>query len=138
MFLNSVHEQCPNSDPKQCTVTKPGWVHSAHTQNPGRAHTACVVPMSWALLRAQQACRARSQRRSRACWVCTCRDTPRQPAPQDSTSLRCRDIKAARIMSRHHIGVVTPPRPLHVATSNRCRDIVSPAQSPSQVATSFF
>ena len=59
MFLNSVHEQCPNSDPKQCTVTKLGWVHSAHTQNPGRAHTARVVPMSWALLRAQQACRAR-------------------------------------------------------------------------------
>ena len=78
--MNSVHEQCPNSDPKQCTVTKLGWVHSAHTQNPGRTHTARAMPMSWALLCAQQACRAhvaRSQRRSRACWACTCRDPPR-------------------------------------------------------------
>ena len=57
--------------------------------------------------------------------------------PQVATSLRCRDTKAARIMSRHQIGVTTPPRPhhvatpprqLHVATSNRCRDIVSPDQ----------
>ena len=58
-----------NSDYKQCTESKLGWVHSAHTQNPGRAHTARAVPRSWALLRAQQAGRvyvARSQRRSRA------------------------------------------------------------------------
>ena len=98
----------PNSDCKQCTKSKLGWVHSAHTQNPSRAHTARVVPMSWALLRAQQACRARSQRRSRACWACTCRDTLRQPAPRsrphfDGATSRqpesCRDIKS---MSRHH------------------------------------
>ena len=63
--MNSALEQCPNSDPKQCTVTKLGWVQSAHTQNPGRMHTERAVPMSWALLRAQQACRTRSQRRSR-------------------------------------------------------------------------
>ena len=90
MFLNSVHEQCPNSDPKQCTVKKLGWVHSAHTQNPGRAHTARAVPMSWAY------------------WACTCCDTPRQPAPRSrphfdvATSRKpksCRDIKS---MSRHH------------------------------------
>ena len=41
--MNSLHEQCPNSDPKQCPVTKLGRVHSAHTQNPGRAHTAPAV-----------------------------------------------------------------------------------------------
>ena len=61
--MNSVHEQCPNSDPKQCTESKMGWVHSAHTQNPGRAHTARTMPRSWALLRA---CRAHNQRKSRA------------------------------------------------------------------------
>ena len=66
MFVNSVHEQCPNSDPKQCTVTKLGWMHSAHTQNPGRTHTARAVPMSWALLCAQQACRAHVERAASA------------------------------------------------------------------------
>ena len=126
----------PNSDCKQCTESKLGWVHCAHTQNPGRAHTARTVPRSWALLRAHcprsaqvvgaaartasrsRACRAHSQHRSCAQAACT----------QVATSLRCRDTKAARIMSRHQIGVATPPRPLHVTTSNRCRDIVSPAQ----------
>ena len=122
MFLNSVHEQYPNSDPKQCTVTKLGWVHSAHTQNPGRAHTAHAVPMLWALLRAQQSCRTRSQRRSHICWACTCHDTPRQPAPRSrphfdvATSRQpksCRDIKSMsrhhsdHSMSRHQIGVAT-------------------------------
>ena len=42
-----------NSDCKQCTESKLGWVHSAHTQNPGRVHTALAVPRSWTLLRAQ-------------------------------------------------------------------------------------
>ena len=41
-------------------------------------------------------------------------------------------------MWRHQIGVVTPLRPLQVATSKRGRDTVSPAQPPSQVVTSFF
>ena len=56
----------PNSDCKQCTESKLGWVHSAHIQNPGRAHTSRALPRSWVMLRAQQAGRARSQRRSRA------------------------------------------------------------------------
>ena len=135
--MNSVLEQCPNSDPKQYTVTKLGWVHSAHTQNPGRAHTVRVVPMSWALLRAQQACHAQPVQVARMLGVHLSRHV-QAACPQVATSLRCRDIKAAKIMSRHQISVATPPRPLHVATSNRCRDSVSPAQSPSQVATSFF
>ena len=80
MLMNSVHEQCPNSDPKQCTVTKLGCVHSAHTQKPGRESTlraqcpgrgrccarnaqvvgaaARAMPRSWALLRAQPTGRA--------------------------------------------------------------------------------
>ena len=126
MFLNSVHEQCPNSYPKQCTVTKLGWVHSAHTQNLGRAHTARAVPMSWALLRAQQACREHVARaagagRAHARRALVATRPGSLPPGRDLTS-----------MSRHQ------GSQNHVATSNRCRDIVSPAQSPSQVATSFF
>ena len=136
-------EQCPNSDPKQCTVTKLGWLHSAHTENPGRAHTARTVPMSWALLLAQQAYRASSQRRSRAYWVCTFRNTPRQPAPRPrphfdvATSRQpesCRDIKS---MSRHH------PEHSRSQPQISCRDTVSPAQPQArsrhqnQVATSW-
>ena len=111
MLLNSVHEQCPNSDPKQCTVTKLGWVHYAHTQNPGRAHSAHVVGAA-----------ARTASRSRTCRACTCRNTPRQPAPRsrphfDVTTSRqpesCRNIKS---MLRHR------GSQKHVATSNRCHD----------------
>ena len=78
----------PNSDCEQCTESKLGCVHSAHTQNPCRERTLCVVPRSWALLRAHQADRARMRawssagvRRSRACWACAGRNTPRQPVP---------------------------------------------------------
>ena len=120
MFLNSVHEHCPNSDLKQYTVTKLGWVHSAHTQNPGRAHSANVLGAAARTSGLSHACRTRSQRRSRACWACTCRDTPRKPAlGQVATSFQvatswklapCRDIK---LVSRHQISV---------ATSNWCRD----------------
>ena len=103
MFLNSVHEQCPNSDPKQCTVTKLGWVHSTHTQNPGRAHTARAVPMSWALLRAQQACHAHV---ARMLSVHLSQYNPGSlPPGRNLTS-----------MSRHQ------GSQNHVATSNRCRD----------------
>ena len=60
--------------------------------------------------------------RSRACWACTCRDTPRQPAPKSrphfdvATSRQhesCRNIKSVsrhhpdHSMSRHQIGVAT-------------------------------
>ena len=126
MFLNSVHEQCPNSDPEQYTVTKLGWVHNAHTQNPGRAHTARAVPMSWALLRAQQACRVRSQGRSLSCWACTYRDMPRQHAPRLGRDIvPGRDLLEASPMSRHQIGVATPLRTIQVATSRRGRDTAS-------------
>ena len=139
----------PNSDCKQCTESKLGWVHCAHTQNPSRAHTARVVPRSWALLRAQQAgCAhvAHSQCRSRACWACTCRDTPRQPASRsrphfDVATPRqpesCHDIKSVsrhhpdHSMSRHQIGVATSfllPIPRQVATSRPGRDL--PGEEP--------
>ena len=150
MFLNSVHEQCPNSDPKQYTVTKLGWVHSAHTQNPGRAHTARAVPMSWALLRAQPAQVApmlgvHLSRHAQA----ACPRPGRDIVPG-------RDLLEASLMSRHHSGQSRPRPPggvaapllcphrcpcsdlammsrhqacsataTHVATSNSCRDVAS-------------
>ena len=124
--MNSVHEQCPNSDHKQFTLSKVGWVHSAYTQNPGRAHTARAMPMSWALLCAQQACRvhvmrAASAGRAHAGRALVATRPGSLPPGRDLTS-----------MSRHQ------GSQNHVATSNRCRDIVSPAQSPSQVVTSYF
>ena len=127
----------PNSDCKQCTESKLGWVHCAHAQNPGRAHIARAVPRSWALLRAQQAnCahvaraaragRARSQHRSRACWACTCPDMPRQPALRSGRDIvPGRDLLEASPMSRHQIGVATPLRTIQVATSRRGRDTAS-------------
>ena len=113
--MNSVHEQCPNSDPKQCTVTKLGCVHSAHTQKPGRAHTARVVPRSWALLRARQASRTRMHAWSRA-QLRLVRLPPSRPKAQVMTP---NHHKAAKTMSRHQIGVATPLKPIQVATSKR-------------------
>ena len=143
-------------------------MHSAHTQDPGRAHTARTVPMSWALLRAQQACRARSQRRSSAQRAQVTRIAPRSwahvatsfPCPVPSQVVTsspgrnlleanpCRDIKlvsrhcsvhsrsrppngvatpflllSPQAMSRHQIGVATPPRPIQVATPKLGRDL---------------
>ena len=116
----------PNSDCKQCTESKLGWVHCEHTQNPGHAHTARAVPKSWALLRAQQAGRARSQRRSRAYWACTCRDTPRKPAPRSGRDIvPGRDLLEASPMSRHQIGVATSLRTIQVTTSRWGHDTAS-------------
>ena len=165
--MNSAHEQLPqtvtaNSALNQnwvgCTVRTP--------QNPGRAHTAGLVPRSWALLCTRQAGHARMRALSRA-KLRLLRLPPSLPNAQVATpnSNRLgRDLKsmsrpafalstetplsrpktlvttpnhhtAARIMSRHQIGVATPLKPLQVANSKRSRDTVSPAQSPSQVAT---
>ena len=86
-----------------CTVRTPRTqvACTLRAQCPCRGVVARTASLS-------RACRARSQRRSRACWACTCRDTPRQPAPRSrshfdvATSRQpesCRDIKS---MSRHH------------------------------------
>ena len=109
MFFNSVHEQCSNSDPKQCTVTKLGLVHSAHTQNPGHAHTAGAVPMSWALLRAQQACRAHVARAASA---------GRAHAGRALVATRPSSLPQAR--SRHRSRSRPPGSQPCVATSNWC------------------
>ena len=101
----------PNSDFKQCTESKLGWVHSAHTQNPGCgrccAHSKLVARMS----RAQPAQVARSAcvgRPHSAQAVGTCRDLPSLSSPNPS-----RDIVSK---SR------PPGRVTHVATSIWCRD----------------
>ena len=107
MFLNSVHEQCPNSDPKQCTITKLGWVHSAHTQNPGRVCT----------LRAQCSCRGRCCAHSKL--IAHAASAGRAPAGRALLATRPGSLPPGRdltLMSRHQ------GSQNHVATSNRCRD----------------
>ena len=58
--------------------------------------------------------------------------------PQVATSLRCRDIKAARIMSRHQIDVATPRRTLQVATSRRGRDTKPPVANAPRLRRPFL
>ena len=48
----------PNSDCEQCTESKLGWVHSAHTQGPGCTHTTprlcarrALGALSWLIVR---------------------------------------------------------------------------------------
>ena len=88
-------------------------MHNAHTYNPGHTHTTRAVPISWALLRSQQACRTHV---ARMLGLHLSRHA-QAACPQVATSLRCRDIKAARIMSRHQIMSRPPGRP------SLCRDI---------------
>ena len=146
-----------NSDLKQCTITKLGWVHSAHTQNPGCARTARAMPMSWVLLRAQQACRAHVARAASAgrahagCALIATRSGSLPPG-RDLTSLsrhqgsqnhvatpnRCRDIEVDRNMSRHQIDVATPPRTFQVATSKRGRDTKPPVANPPRSQRPFL
>ena len=149
MFLNSIHEQCPSSDPKQCTVTKLGWVHSAHTQNPGRARSAHVVGTAARTASLSRACRARSQRRSRMSRALVPTRPGSLPPGRDLTSMsrhqgsqnhvatsnRCRDIEVAKNMSRHQIDVATPTRTLRVATSNFMSRHRLSCPASSQVAT---
>ena len=102
-----------------------------------RTQVARTVPMSWALLRAQQAGRAHVVRTVSAgrahaghALVATrpgslrpgrnLTSMSRHQGSQNhvATSNRCRDIEVARNMSRHQIDVTTPPRTLQVATPN--------------------
>ena len=111
-----------NSDCKQCIESKLGWVHSAHTQSPGRAHTACAVPRSWALLRAQLTGRAHVALTASACHALA--------------GVRwSRHAQAAYPRSRPHFDAATSRQP------ESCRDIKSVPRhcfscpAPSQVAT---
>ena len=113
--MNSVHEQCPNSDLKQCTVTKLGWVHSAHTQNQGRAHNKLVARMSRAHP-AQVAGSACAGRVHSAQVVGECHDLLPLPSPRPGRDITSRSRP--------------PGRPSQVATSIPCRDL--PSAQPKQ------
>ena len=171
--MNSVQTVTLNNAPSQnwvgCTVRTPRTqiARTLRAQCPCRgrccAHTARAVPMSWALLRAQQACRAHVARAASASRAHAGRAlvatrpgslpprsrphfdvaTPRQPES-------CRDIKSVsrhhpdHSMSRHQIGVATSfllPSPSQVATSRPGLDL--PGDEPMSrhhfhVATSFL
>ena len=109
----------------QCIKTGLGAL-CAHPEPRSHAHCAYSAHFVGAAARTasrSRACRAHSQRRSRTCWACTCRDMPRQPTPR----------------SRPHFDVATSRQPEsccdsksasrpqgsqnHVATSNCCHDI---------------
>ena len=126
--MNSVHEQYPNSDPKQCTVTKLGRVHSAHTMKPGRERTLRAQCPGRGRCCAQQAGRTHSQRRSRACWACAGHDTPRQPSPGRDLKTLGRNTKLTQPLPRPGRDAKSRSRPSwrlpYVATSISCRDIV--------------
>ena len=117
----------PNSDYKQCTESKLGWVtmrtpktqvaRTLRAQCPGRgrccAHNTLVARMS----RAQpaQAARSACAGRAHSAQVAgACRDLPALPSQPPR--------------SRRHFNVATSWRPSHVATYHWCRDTVSPAQ----------
>ena len=141
----------PNSDCKQCTESKLGWVHCAHTQNPGRTHTECAVPMSWALLRAQQACRAHVARvassgRAHAGRALVVTSMSRHQGSQNhvTTSNRCRDTTQTtpccdiKSVSQHRFSCPVPKPGRYVLFPGRdllkfrlCRDIVSMSRPPT-------
>ena len=100
--MNSAHEQCPNSDCKQCIESK--------------LRCARAVPRSWALLRAQPtghalvARTASAGRTHRAQVVGISRDLPSvQSKPPRSQPQKLRSHtnfhRPARTISRHQIGV---------------------------------
>ena len=70
MLMNSVHEQCPNSDPKTVHYHKTGLcAQCAHLETRSRAHyaySAQVVGAATCTTDWSRACQAHSQRRSRA------------------------------------------------------------------------
>ena len=76
-----------------------------------------------------RACHAHSQRRSRACWACAGRDTPRQPAPGHDLKTSGRDTKLTQPLPRPGRNAKSRSRPSwrlpYVATSISCRDFVS-------------
>ena len=107
-------------------------MHSAHTQNPGRAHTARAVPRSWELLSAQPTGRAHVARTASASRALAGRElvaTRPGSMPQVATSRPGRDTKLTQPLPRQGRDVKSRSRPSwilpYVATSISCRDLVS-------------
>ena len=108
--MNSVQTVTLNS----ALSLKLGWVHSVHTQKPGRAHNAHVVGAAARTASLSRACRSRSQHRSHAQRAQVARIAPRSWA-HVATSFSC----PAQAKSRHHFQVATS------WTTKPCRDIKS-------------
>ena len=142
----------PNSDCKQCTESKLGWVHSAHTQNPGRERSAHVVGAATLTASLSLTCRARSQRRSCAqraqvarialrSWAHVATSFPCPVPGQVATSLPDHDLldDQARSRSQPHVATSLMPNqnnlgrdlkngvatPISIGQAEPCRDIKS-------------
>ena len=160
--MNSVHEQCPNSDYNsalnqnwvRCIVRTPRAqvASTLRAQCPGRG---CCCAHSKQVARVSRAQLAQVVHRSRSCWACTSRNTPRQPAPgrdlktgsllrfpcqiqsQVATSFQGRDLLDDQARSRHqpHVATSLPPSQTNqVATSKMGSRLQFPT---GQVATSI-
>ena len=118
--MNSVHEQCPNSDLNNaqnsalhqaaCPMSRPHWM-SRHRFLP-LAEQARSRPHWMSRPQVQQ---ARSRRQSMS------RPPGRQAYVATSTS--CRDINPQQARSRRQNDVATSCTVAHVVTSKGCRDI---------------
>ena len=150
MFVNSIHEQCPNSELnsaqnsalhqiRSCALSaqRPGRAHNLRRSRAQRAQVARIALRSWAHVATSFPCPAQGQ-------VATL-----FPSRDLLEASPCRDIK---LVSRHYLGqsrsrppggVATPlllpsPKPgrdtktrsrpswsfTYVATSNSCRDLI--------------
>ena len=118
----------PNNDSKQCTVSKLGRVHSAHTQGPGCAHSAVSRALGAVSQRHVAVLWAVSQRCvMRCCIVSQCRVV----APYRNTKL-CRDTKSCHALGRiaapcRTLLPLAPTRllgrePGHASPGPACRD----------------
>ena len=106
------------------------YAQCAHPETRSRANCARSAQVVGAAERTadqSRACHAHSQRRSRACWACTGRDTPKQPDPGRDLKIPSRDTKLTltrRPRSRHKNPGHDP------LETTRCRDINFMSQPP--------
>ena len=125
MFMNSVHEQCPNSDLNIVQVATPVQVATSHWL------TQVATPRDVATSFPSQAEQARSRPQndvatpSSTVQVATsiqCRDLLDDQA-YVVTSSSCRDLNSQQARSRRQFHVATSWRLTYVATSTSCRDL---------------
>ena len=119
-----------NSDPKKCTASKLGRVHSAR-QNPGRSHAvrycACYCVHNKLVVRACAPCRAHATFATHATIMtknpgCVLKRPPMSRhqihVVTSNFPNRCRDTKFLPIVLRHQNCVATLLKPLFVATQS--------------------
>ena len=140
--MNSAHETVsmnsnPNSDCKQFTESKLGWVHSAHTQNPGRAHYTRSAQVVGAAARTTNRSWVHARLVARAAVPAALAPVATQSPGCDTQFKQARlrpkiDVVTSLCSSHRNVPIVTqnigrdtkPPQGSknHVVTSNRCRD----------------